>query len=175
MSKFLVTKTLPKDLRENDFVIGDPNFYSEIIQCKGRKPKSAQMTVNYLREVIAAVGRRYVGDEFDALTDINVSKFIGIPCSTDLEVHNALLKVFQEQCPKVILAYVHDCFKQRPSGTNFIFYTGNSRFCTKLVELGWEQVSEKEFKDSRSGLPKKIIGKPAITAESAASLNNENV
>jgi len=55
MSKFLVTKKLPEVLREHDFVIGAPDFYEQIHQCKGKKPKSNQMTVNYLREVIAAV------------------------------------------------------------------------------------------------------------------------
>lgn len=175
MSKFLVTKIPPETLRENEFVIGSPDFYTEIHQCKAKKPKSLQMTVNYLREVVAAVGQRYLGPEFDALRAVNVSKFIGVPCSTDKEVHDVLIKAFESQCPEILLAYVQYCFKQRPSRTSLIYYTGNPRFCTKFVESGWEQVSEKEFEDLRSGKPKKIVGKPAITAENAALLNNDNV
>ena len=171
MSKFLVTKSAPKSLQENEYVIGEPDFYEQIHQCKAKKPKSAQMTVNYLREVIAAVGQRYIGEEFDTLRSINASKFVGVPCTTDKEVHDVLVKAFESQYPKMLLAYVFDCFKQRPSRANLIYYTGNPAYCTKLVELGWQQVSQKEFDNEMSGKSKKIVGKPAITAENAALLN----
>ena len=74
MSKFLIVKIPPKNLQKHEFVIGEPDFYSEIRQCKAKKPKSSLMTVNYLREVIAAVGHKYLGQDFDALRAINVSK-----------------------------------------------------------------------------------------------------
>lgn len=171
MSKFLVAKNPPADLQEHEYVIGGPDFYEQIHQCKAKKPKSSQMTINYLREVVAAVGQKYLGQEFDALRAINVSKFVGVPCGTDKEVHDVLVKAFENQCPNLLLAYVQHRFKQRPGGTNFIYYTGNPRYSTKLVESGWEQVSQKEFDADRSGKPKKIVGKPAITAENAALLN----
>ena len=175
MSKFLIVNLPPKGLQENEYVIGGPDFYEQIRQCKGKKPKSSQMTTNYLREVIAAVGHKYGGEDFDALRAVNVSKFIGVPCGTDGEVHDVLVKAFENQCPGLLLAYVQHCFKQRPSGTNFIYNYGNPRYSTKLVESGWEQVSQKEFDADRSGKPKKIVGKPAITAEQAASLNDNGV
>jgi hypothetical protein len=175
MSRFLITKMAPKHLQEHEFVIGDPDFYEQIRQCKAKKPRSAQMTAHYLREVLAAVGQKYMGEEFDTLRAINISKFIGVPCGSDKEVHDVLVKAFENQCPKLLLAYVHHLFKQRPAGTNLIYYTGNPKYVTKLVESGWEQISDKEFEDSRSGKPKKVVGKPAITAADAALLNNNGV
>lgn len=168
MSKFLTMKTAPENLQDHEFVIGAPDFYAQIDQCKAKKPKSAQMTLHYLREVIAAVGQKYLGNDFDTLLAINISRYVGVPCATNKEVHDVLIKAFESQYPKLLLAYVHNCFKQRPSGTNLIFYTGNPRYVTTLVESGWEQVNEKHLEDLRSGKPKKIVGKPAITAENAA-------
>lgn len=175
MSKFLIAKNPPDNLQENEFVIGSPDFYEQINQCRAKKPKSSQITANYLREVIAAIGHKYIGVDFDTLLTINVSRFVGMPCNSDKDVHNVLIQAFEKQFPEMLLSYVQHCFKQRPAGTNFIYFTGNPRFCTKLVEFGWEQISEKEFKHLRSGKPKKIVGKPAITAESAALLNTDGV
>jgi len=171
MSNFLITKTPPKDLQEHEFVIGEPNFYTEIHQCKAKKPRTSQLTVNYIREVIAAICAKYMGPEFDVMRAINVSRLVGIPCNTEKEVHDALVQTFEKQCPQIILQYVQHCFKQRPSRTNLIYYAGNPLFCTKLVESGWVQLSQKEFDASKSDKPKKIIGKPAITDENAALLN----
>jgi hypothetical protein len=133
------------------------------------------MTVNYLREVIAAVGQKYLGEEFDALRTINVSRFVGVPCGSDEEVHNVLIKIFEIQCPELLRAYVSSCFKQRPARTNLIYYTGAPRFCTALIEAGWEQIFQKELDELKSGKPKKVVGKPAITAEKAALLNADDV
>jgi hypothetical protein len=171
MSRFLVVKTAPENLQEHEFVIGKPDFYEQISKSKTKKPKSSQMTVNYLREVIASIGQKYIGQDFDTLLSINVSKFIGVPCSTDKEVHDVLIKAFDEQCPTILSSYVQYCFKHRPPRTNIIYYTWNPKYATKLAEYGWEQVSLKDLEDERSGKQKKIVGKPAITAEQAASLD----
>jgi hypothetical protein len=171
MSKFLVVKNPPQNLEKNEYVIDEPDFYTEIRATKSKKPKSNQLTVNYLRELVAAVGQKYLGETFDALRTINVSKYVGIPCNSEEEVHNVLIKAFETQHPELLLAYVEHCFRHRPSGTNFIYYSGNPKYATKLVELGYEQVDEKELDSLKTGKPKKIVGKPAITAEQAASLN----
>lgn len=173
MSKFLVTNIAPKQLKQNEYVISDPDFYSEIAECKFKKPKSTQLTINYLREVIAAVCQKYLGKDFDVLRSINVSKFVGAPCDTEKDVHDVLIKIFENQCPELIHAYVHSCFKQRPSGTNFIYYIGNPKYCTKLLELGYEQISKKEFDNLDK--PKKVVGKPAISNEEANILNEDVV
>jgi hypothetical protein len=172
MSKFLVAKNPPQNLDKNEYVIDKPDFYKEIHATQSKKPRSNQLTVNYLRELIAAVGQRYLGESFDALRTVNISKYVGTPCNSEEEVHNVLVKAFETQCPQLLFAYVEHCFKQRPSGTNFIFYSGNPRFATKLTELGYEKIDEKEFEHLKSGKPKKIVGKPAITAEQAAALLN---
>ena len=173
MSKFLVTSVAPKQLKQHEYVIDYPNFYSEISSCKLKKPKSEQITINYLREVVAAVCQKYLGKDFDVLRSINVSKFVGAPYNTEKDVHDVLIKIFENQCPELIHAYVQACFKQRPSGTNLIYYTGNPNFCTKLLELGYEQISKKEFENLDK--PKKIVGKPAISNEQANILNEDIV
>jgi hypothetical protein len=174
MSRFLVVKTAPENLQEHEFVIGKPDFYEQINKSKTKKPKSSQMTVNYLREVIASIGQKYIGQDFDTLLSINVSKFIGVPCDTDKEVHDILIKAFEEQCPSILFSYIQHCFKQRPSRTNIIYYTWNPKYAGKFVEYGWEQISLKDLEDERSGKQKKIVGKPAITSEQATALSTKN-
>lgn len=174
MSRFLVVKTAPENLQEHEFVIGKPDFYEQINKSKTKKPKSSQMTVNYLREVIASIGQKYIGQDFDTLLSINVSKFIGVPCGTDKEVHDILIKAFEEQCPSILSSYIQHRFKQRPSRTNIIYYTWNPKYAGKFVEYGWEQISLKDLEDERSGKQKKIVGKPAITSEQAAALSTKN-
>lgn len=171
MSKFLILKNPPETLEKGEFVIHEPNFMPEIVATRQKRPKSNLLTVNYLREVIAAVGLKYIGEDFDVLRSVNVSKYVGIPCDTEEQIHEVLIKAFDSQCPEILRAVVHYQFKQRPSRTNLIYYTGNPRYSIQLVELGLEQVSQKDFDDLKSGKAKKIVGKPAITAEKAAKLN----
>ena len=88
--------------------------------------------------------------------------------------HSVLIKAFETQYPSLLQEYVFHIFKQRPAGTNLIYYSGDPKYVTKLVESGWQQISDKELEDSRADKPKKIVGKPAITAENAL-LNNTGV
>lgn len=175
MSKFLITKNPPETLNKGEFIISPPDFRQEIAASRLKKPKSNLLTVNYLREVIATIGNKYLGEDFDALRDVNVSKYIGIPCDTEEQVHEVLVKAFDNQLPALLHAVVYHQFKLRPNGTNLIYYTGHPKYCTKLVELGLEQIDSKQLEDQKSSKPKKIIGKPAITNEQAAILNTPEV
>lgn len=175
MSKFVITQSPPENLEKNEYVIGRPDFSEFIAASRNKKPKSNVMTVNYFRELISAIGQRYLGENFDAMTAINASRYVGSPCDSEEKVHEVLVKAFETQCPQLLLAFVHDSFKRRPRGTSLIYYTGNPRFSTKLVELGLEQVSAKELTEEKSGKAKKVVGKPAITNEAAAALNRDDV
>jgi hypothetical protein len=175
MSKFLITKNPPTTLEKNEFIISAPNFMPEIAACRLKKPKSNLLTANYLREVVAAIGLKYMGEDFDALRSLNISRYIGVPCDTEEQIHDTLVKAFVDQLPELLYAVVYHQFKQRPIGTSLIYYTGDSKYCTKLIELGLEQISQKELEAVQPNKPKKIVGKPAITAEQAARLNENLV
>jgi len=109
------------------------------------------------------------------LLAINVSKFVSVPCNTELDVHNVLVKAFETQCPSILLSYVHECFKKRPSKTNFIYYTGVPQYVTRLLELGWQQMSTREYEEMMFDKPKRVPTNGARTDKEIALANNKNV
>lgn len=172
MSKFLIVKNPPQNLEKGEFVIDQPDFYKEIRASRAKKPRSHALTVNYFREVMASIATRYLSEGFDHMTTINANKYVGTPCTTEEQVHATVIKALETYYPQLLLAYNSHCFKQRPSGTSFIFYSGNPNYAIAIKEFGWEQLTDKEYEAFRSGKPKKIVGKSAITDAEAALLNH---
>jgi hypothetical protein len=59
-------------------------------------------------------------------------------------------------------AYVEYEIKNRPMGTNLIYFLGEPSLAVTFIRMGFHEVLEKDLK------PKKVVGKPAITNEEAA-------
>lgn len=161
--RFVRVKLAPKVLQKGEYLIDEPNFLAEVQGCEKKRPRNHTMSINYLRELVAAVGSKYVGETFNALTDVNVSSFKGIPCENMEQAHEILVKLFKQCYPQIFDAYVEYHLKRRPNGTNLVYFYGAPAQAVAFVNLGFEEVLEKDLK------PKKVVGKPAITNEEAAN------
>lgn len=166
MSRFVRVQLAPKYLQEGECVIHQPDFYQEIAACDSKRPRSGLLTPNYLREIVAVIGNKYVGEDFDAMRAVNVSQFRGVPCSSNVDLNKLLIKLFYEQYPQMMRLAVEYQLKSRPSGTKLIYFTGDSHLATVFVDNGLDEVLFEDLEE------KKPVGKPAITDEEAAAIKN---
>lgn len=163
--QYVRVKAAPTELRKDEFAIHAPTFLSEVQFCDKKRPRNGVASLNYLRELVARVGAVYMPETFDPLTSVNISNFKGTPCTSDEEANATLLKLFTQQFPKMLDAYVEHHLKQRPNGTRTIYYLGGGAQASIFMKLGLEEVLAKDlYKDEK---PKKIVGKPAVTNEEA--------
>ena len=167
--RFVRVRVMPKELQKGQCVIESPMFYDEIESCDKKKPRNNLASVNYLREVIAAVGSKYIGDTFNPITDVNVSYAKGLQVESTEQTHEILLSLFRRYYPKMFDAYIEYHLKNRPDGTNLVFFLGEPSQVNAFIRLGFQEVLEKDL------LPKKKVGKPAITNEEAAAEKSESV
>lgn len=163
--QFVRVKTAPVELRKDEYVIGVPTFLDEVRACFKKRPRSNTMSINYLRELVAAVGARYLSEDFNALTDVNVANFKGTPCASEGQANEILLKLFKQQYPKALDAFVEYHLKQRPNGTRTVYYLGDGAQAGAFLKFGLQEVLLKDLYKNEK--PKKTVGKPAITQEEA--------
>jgi hypothetical protein len=168
---FVRVKKKPTELKADEFVIDAPNFLSDIENASVKKPNSNIMSINYLRQLVSDIGQKYVGQEFNALTDVNVAHFKGIPCETAEQAHEILQKLFRQNYPKMLNSYVEYHIKRRPNGTRIIYFLGSPAQVEPFLNLGFQEVLEKDLEKFMGTKPKKIVGKPAISDEEAAKKN----
>lgn len=169
MSKFVRVQLAPKHIREDEYVIHQPEFYPEILKCDAKRPRNGLLTTNYLREIVAAIGDKYVGETFNAMTDVNVSSYRGIPCDSNIDLNKLLTRIFAEQYPNMLKLVVEYQLKRRPSGIKLIYFTGDSKLTSVFLENGIDEILEKDLQ------PKQPVGKPAITNEEAAAIKSQEV
>jgi hypothetical protein len=165
MMQFVRVKEVPAELRKDEYVISAPTFLEEVRACFNKRPRNEVMSINYLRELVAAVGAKYLPETFNAMTDVNVSYYKGTPCTSEVEANEMLLKLFKREYPEALNAFVEYHIKNRPNGTKTVFYLGTGDQAGIFLKLGFQEVLQKDlYKEEKS---KKTVGKPAITKEEA--------
>jgi hypothetical protein len=163
--QFVRVKEAPAELRKDEYLINAPTFLDEVRACFNKRPRNEVMSINYLRELVAAVGAKYLPETFNAMTDVNVSQFKGTPCTSEVEANEILLKLFKREYPAALDAFVEYHIKKRPNGTKTILYLGTGDQSSVFLKLGFQEVLLKDlYKEEK---PKKTVGKPAITKEEA--------
>ena len=162
MTKFVLVQKEPESLDKDCIVISGPDFNADIELCSKKKPSSKMMTVNYLREIAATIGLKYAPETFNALTDVNVALYRGIPCTTLEETNEIVRKMFEKDYPAMFDYFVDYHLKRRPSGTKLIYFTGDLRYTSRFTQNGIDRVKEKELDVFLGKKEKKIIGKPIV-------------
>ena len=152
--RFVRVKTAPEQLQKGEFVIEAPSFLEEVMTCENKRPRNHVMSINYLREVVATIGFKYVGETFNPLTDVNISNYKGTPCEDTKQSHETIVRLFKEFYPRIFDAYVEYHIKRRPNGTNLIYFLGAPVQAVAFVNLGFEEILEKNLNKT-----KKIISK----------------
>lgn len=172
---FVRLKKRPTELKSDEYVVESPSFLDDIKNCSVKKPSSKTMSVNYLRQLVSDIGTKYIGLDFNALTDVNVSNFKGTPCDTLEQAHETLQQLFKLHFPKMLDAYVEHHIKCRPNGTRIIYFLGSGAQVEPFLRLGFEEVLEKDLDKLLGTKPKKVVGKPAITNQEANKKNEDLV
>ena len=164
--QFVRVKEVPVELRKGEYVVEAPTFIDEVRACFHKRPRNNSMSINYLRELVAAVGARYLPEDFNPLTDVNVANFKGTPCTTEGEANEILLKLFKQKYPRALDAFVEHHVKRRPDGTRTIYFLGDGTQAGVFLKHGLQEVLLKDlYKDEK---PKKVVGKPIPTKEEVA-------
>ena len=168
---FVRVKKKPSELKEDEFIVPAPDFLDDIKNCSVRKPVNNIMSVNYLRSLIADIGQKYIGQTFNALTDVNVAPYKNTPCGTAEEAHEIVQKLFRQSYPTMLDSFVEYHIKKRPAGTRVIYFLGSGAQSAPFLKLGFEEVLEKNLDKVLGTKPKKVVGKPAITNKEANEKN----
>jgi hypothetical protein len=164
---FVRVNKAPTELRADEYVINAPDFLDDIKKAPVKRPTTGVVSVNYLRQLVSDIGNKYIGQGFNALTDVNVSNYKGTPCANNEQVHETLLTMFKKTFPKMLNAYVEYHIKSRPSGTRVIYFLGGGNQVEPFLTQGFDEVLEKDLEKVLGLKPKKVVGKPAITDEEA--------
>jgi hypothetical protein len=146
---FTVVKNAPTELEKDEYIINAPSFMEEVQSCRLKRPRSGIMTANYIREILQAIGSKYIGHDFSAATDINISNFINSPCENEEQAHASIMRILKQQYPQMLDAYIRYQLKQRPFGTRFVYYLGCNDQTGAFLELGFEHVLEKDIVKSK--------------------------
>lgn len=166
-TKFVVVKEEPKNLPKATVVIKTPDFLEEIQANRKREPRGNITASTHLRYIVGSIGEKY-DQELGAYT-IKPHLYEGRRYENDQELSKIVVEMLRAQYPKIFDRYLDAKIKARPSNTQLIYYVGDFAGTTSFFTNGVDVVDEKDV-DVFLGLkPKKVVGKPAITDEEAAS------
>lgn len=162
MTKYVKVTEAPEELGKDEFIVKAPEFIEEINKCARRAPKNHYTTSNYMRDVSAAIGDRYMHDDFSALMTVNTSRFRGIPFETPEDVNEIVKQMLGKSVPEVFDRYVDFHIKSRPIGTKLIYFLGDHTQSTPFTVNGIDEIKSKDVDVYLGKKKKKVVGKPAV-------------
>jgi hypothetical protein len=162
MTKFVKVDSPPEKLGKKEFVIPAPSFIDEIKLSMRKAPKNKLMTSNFLKEIAAKIGDKYMGPDFSTLTDINTSLFRGIPFESLDDIDKVVQDMFLKSAPAVFDNFVDYHLKSRPYGIQLIYFLGDFSQTAAFTRNGIDEIKLKDVDVELGRKPKKTVGKPAV-------------
>lgn len=168
MSKFIVVKEAPTDLKKGEYVIDKPSFLPEISLHKTKKPRNGLTGNHYIRNVVDSIAQVYDPENMTSFS-IKAHNYEGRQFSTDEDFNAIICEALQADYPAVFAKYLDVKIRTRPSGTSLIYYVDS---CIKnQYEIFYKNgLSEVEKQKDEKPKSDKVVGKPAITKEQAEAL-----
>ena len=168
MSKFVIVKDKPEELKKGEYVIDTPSFVEEIQQHKTKAPKNGLTGAYHLRVIADSIAQNYDPENMTGFS-VKVHKFEGRPYASDEELNSIVVEMLRESCPNVFLKYVDKKIRTRPHGTSLVYYVDSD------VKGAYDLFYRYGLSDARdvepdTSKPKKLVGKPAVTKEQAEIL-----
>ena len=124
MSRFVIVKEAPAELRKEETVITMPDFMEQVAAVRPRNGQYGLSTTNHLRDILTHIGNKYDQFGFSSFTDVPVSRYTGIPMTDDAAISNLVLTMLNEHYPQMIDAYITHQIKNRPLYTKLIYFVG---------------------------------------------------
>ena len=159
MSKFVVVKEAPKELKTGEFLIDKPSFLSQIALHQSKKPKNGLTGLHYLRMIIDSISQAYDPENMTAYS-VKAFKYEGRKFTTDQDIDDIIVDALTQDYPSVFSKYLDVKIKTRPSGTSLIYYVdSNLKGANEIFYKNGLSEAEPEPKKKSD----KIVGRPAIT------------
>lgn len=168
MSKFVVVKEAPKELKKGEFVIDKPSFLQEIALHQAKKPRNGLTGNHYIRMVVDSIAQAYDPENMSSYS-VKAHNYEGRKFSTDQEFNDIIIEALTNDYPAVFAKYLDVKIRTRPSGTSLIYYVDSG--IKGQYEIFYKNgLSEVEKEKTEKPKSDKVVGKPAITKEQAEAL-----
>lgn len=165
MSKFVVVKEAPKELKKGEYLIDAPSFVPQIALHKAKRPRNGLTGSHYIRMVMDSISQAYDPEGMTAYS-IKAHNYDGIKFNSDEEFNEIMVRALRADCPSIFPKYLEVKLRARPTGTERVIYVDSDIkdqyeiFYRNGLGEEKQEVADKKKSD-------KVVGKPAITNEEA--------
>lgn len=163
MSKFVMVKAAPTNLRKGESVIQSPDFLEQIRANTHKASKKNLTGINHMRDILNAIQQKYETDL--AIFKIPLSQYEGLPFSDEDDLSRIIIRLLKSERPDVFEKVLEYNIKNRPFGSKLIYYVGHLGDTSPFFRNGIDMVEEKDVDEVLGLRAKKIVGKPAVTKE----------
>ena len=174
MSRFVLVKELPEDLRKGEFNIKFPDFKEEIEQYYARMNNRFKITqINVLRNIFTTISTKY-GSPVDYGNKIPFSQHEGIKVDTLEDMVRVVNEMIRQYAPDAYRRQMEKQLKDRPVGIKVCYFDGPFGYTNVFDNLGILILEEKDV-DVELGLAdKKVVGKPAVSGPAKPASSKAN-
>jgi len=172
MAKFVTVKEAPTELGKNEYVIDKPNFLPEILKQRSKAPKNGITARFHLRLLVDTIGQKYDPDNVTGWS-IKSHLFEGRAFKTDADMNNIIVEAIQMCCPKVFNKYLEYQVKNRPAGTELVYFVDSDLYTNPETVLYLFGLNEQDDAPGTPEKPRRTVGKPAVTKEQAENLKQK--
>jgi hypothetical protein len=121
MSKFVVVKEAPTELKKGEYLIDKPSFLTQIGLHKAKKPRNGLTGSHYIRMVMDSISQAYDPENMSAYS-IKAHNYEGRKFSTDEEFNDIINEALKADCPNIFPKYLEVKVRARPAGTEKVIY-----------------------------------------------------
>jgi hypothetical protein len=165
MSKFVVVKEAPKDLKKGEYLIDKPSFIEQINLHKMKRPRNGLTGSHYIRMVMDSIAQAYDPEGMTAYS-IKAHLYEGRPIASDEAFNDILVEALRNDCPSVFPKYLETKVRARPTGTEKVIYVDSD--IKGQYEIFYKNgLGEEKVEAPAKIKSDKVVGKPAITNEQA--------
>lgn len=168
MSKFVVVKEAPKELKKGEYLIDKPSFLEQIALHRAKKPRNGLTGSHYIRMVTDSISQAYDPENMTAYS-IKAHNYEGRPFSTDEEFNEIIVEALRADYPAVFPKYLEVKVRNRPAKTERVIYV-DSDIAGQYEIFYRNGLSEEKVEAPQKEKSNKVVGKPAVTKEEAEKL-----
>jgi hypothetical protein len=171
MSKFVIVKEAPAELKKGEYLIDKVSFLPQIVQHKAKAPRNNLTGLYHMRMIVDSIGLAYDPDNMTAYA-IKAHKYEGLPYSNDEELNTILVNALQQDYPAVFPKYLEVKVRNRPKGTEKIIYVDSN--IPGQYEIFYRNgLAEEKAETTQKTKSDRVVGKPAVTKEQAEALKTQ--
>jgi hypothetical protein len=171
MSKFVVVKEAPAELKKGEYLIDIPSFLPQIALHKTKVPRNGLTGSHYIRNVVDSIAQAYDPENMTGFS-VKAHLYEGRKFSTEKEMNDIVIEMLRNDCPGVFPKYLDAKIKSRPSKTDLVIYV-DSNIKGQYEVFYKNGLSEEKIEAPKKEKSDKVVGKPAVTKEQAEAQKNQ--